>query len=348
MAAGPLLLAATLAVLTAPAASDAYRKVYLDDPSSCNRTIRLQAGMSAALVRLSPTQLFRPLTCYVRIEVGDAGIAGLTAAIQELSIGKFDDTSNCTSYLQVSTFDRSHRYRERLCGEWHPSVHHLEVRRSLFGACDPSLASKHGHDCAARRIDLLAHVPGGGIDLVAWPPAFTVVVTAYFNEQLFGGCGSGRFLCVNGEPVGQRERCISQSLVCDGHPNCGFINNEDEYSTTCGVRPGPISESDHFFATWAGFAVIVLLLVVAVSYFIRSVRWTTGREAAEPGGRARPAREPAPPRPGAPEPPPYEALYPHGPPAGLLEKKRERAGEEAPRPPGSAARRPPVEDHCGA
>ena len=82
---------------------------------------------------------------------------------------------------------------------------------------------------------------------------------------------------------------------------------------------------------------IVLLLVVAVSYFIRSVRWTTARQ---PADLRRAARQPPPPRPGVPEPPPYEALYPQGPPTGFLEKKRERAAAEEATAPVAAPVRP--------
>ncbi|KAF0287805.1 hypothetical protein FJT64_001442 [Amphibalanus amphitrite] len=246
-------------------------------------------------------------------------------------------------FNKVTTFGRSHRYTERLCGEWRSSVHHLEVRKSLFGACDPTMDDKYGYECTVREINLQAHVPR---DAVSLQPSFEVVVTAYYNRELFMGCGAGRFLCLNRDSSDQTERCISQRLVCDGYPNCGFTANQDEYSSTCNQHTGTLTESDHFFATWAGFAVIVLLLVIAVSYFIRSVRWTAAREPAELRGRA--ARQPPPPRPGVPEPPPYETLYPQGPPSGFLEKKRERAGaEEAAAPPPAplrptAARREPA------
>lgn len=102
---------------------------------------------------------------------------------------------------------------------------------------------------------------------------------------------------------------------------------------------------------------IVLLLVVAVSYFIRSVRWTGGGGAGgrqETGTGSRAAARPvsaAQPRTDAPQPPPYEALYPQGPPAGLLEKKRQRPGEPTSPPPSAEERQrrlaavpAPVED----
>ena len=50
------------------------------------------------------------------------------------------------------------------------------------------------------------------------------------------GCGAGRFLCLNRDAPKQTERCISQRLVCDSYPNCGFVDNQDEYSSTCSQR----------------------------------------------------------------------------------------------------------------
>ncbi|KAF0287807.1 hypothetical protein FJT64_001444 [Amphibalanus amphitrite] len=77
--------------------------LYLDDPSVCNGTIHLHDGLPAVLVRLSPGQLTRPLTCSVQIEIANSPIAGgLSAVVQELSVGKFDDPNNCTSFLKVS------------------------------------------------------------------------------------------------------------------------------------------------------------------------------------------------------------------------------------------------------
>ncbi|KAF0299977.1 hypothetical protein FJT64_027404 [Amphibalanus amphitrite] len=98
-----VLAAAGLAAGVPGAASFVYSKVYLDDPSVCNGTIHLHDGLPAVLVRLSPGQLTRPLTCSVQIEIANSPIAGgLSAVVQELSVGKFDDPNNCTSFLKTS------------------------------------------------------------------------------------------------------------------------------------------------------------------------------------------------------------------------------------------------------
>ena len=65
------------------------------------------------------------------------------------------------------------------------------------------------------------------------------------------GCGSGRFLCLNRDAPEQTERCISQRLVCDGYPNCGFVDNQDEYSSTCSHRSGTLTGKAARRRLWA-------------------------------------------------------------------------------------------------
>ena len=69
--------------------------------------------------------------------------------------------TRAVSGRQVTTFGRSHRYTERLCGEWRSSVHHLEVRKSLFGACDPAMDDKYGKGAGlpSKMSLVIAHIP---------------------------------------------------------------------------------------------------------------------------------------------------------------------------------------------
>jgi len=65
---------------------------------------------------------------------------------------------------------------------------------------------------------------------------FTLVFTAWTHADEEGLCGEGEMTCptTDGGVHGDTAHCIWQKMLCDGHQNCGFLVNKDEWGCRLG------------------------------------------------------------------------------------------------------------------
>ena len=65
---------------------------------------------------------------------------------------------------------------------------------------------------------------------------FTLVFTAWKHVDQSGECGEAEMQCPtsDGGSHADKNHCIWQKMYCDGHQNCGFLTNKDEWGCRLG------------------------------------------------------------------------------------------------------------------
>lgn len=163
--------------------------------------------------------------------------------------------------------------RRPLCGQWDVERDHqltlFGPHQNIIGYC---VEDRSGHSCETKRIlvDVAVEHNKTLSDLL---PAlrksdrhgFTVVFTAWKHSNEDGSCPETDMVCPNsdGGVHAERSHCIWQKMMCDGHQNCGFLANKDEWSCRLG-RDTPWSFGTITVLVTIWIAIVTVLMLATV------------------------------------------------------------------------------------
>ena len=200
---------------------------------------------------------------------------GVTAVVEHLDLRGEEPEQwrqqSCPDYLDIRS--EQSRVRRPLCGQWDVERDHqltlFGPHQNIIGYC---VEDRSGHSCETKRIlvDVAVEHNKTLSDLL---PAlrksdrhgFTVVFTAWKHSNEDGSCPETDMVCPNsdGGVHAERSHCIWQKMMCDGHQNCGFLANKDEWSCRLG-RDTPWSFGTITVLVTIWIAIVTVLMLATV------------------------------------------------------------------------------------
>jgi len=255
-----------------------------DDPqwqarcaSGERQRIILTAGRGSGLIlRLTNMDYYRYIQYNCSLEVvAGAEMDGVTAVVEHLDLRGEEPEQwrqqSCPDYLDIRS--EQSRVRRPLCGQWDVERDHqltlFGPHQNIIGYC---VEDRSGHSCETKRIlvDVAVEHNKTLSDLL---PAlrksdrhgFTVVFTAWKHSNEDGSCPETDMVCPNsdGGVHAERSHCIWQKMMCDGHQNCGFLANKDEWSCRLG-RDTPWSFGTITVLVTIWIAIVTVLMLATV------------------------------------------------------------------------------------
>jgi len=255
-----------------------------DDPqwqarcaSGERQRIILTAGRGSGLIlRLTNMDYYRYIQYNGSLEVvAGAEMDGVTAVVEHLDLRGEEPEQwrqqSCPDYLDIRS--EQSRVRRPLCGQWDVERDHqltlFGPHQNIIGYC---VEDRSGHSCETKRIlvDVAVEHNKTLSDLL---PAlrksdrhgFTVVFTAWKHSNEDGSCPETDMVCPNsdGGVHAERSHCIWQKMMCDGHQNCGFLANKDEWSCRLG-RDTPWSFGTITVLVTIWIAIVTVLMLATV------------------------------------------------------------------------------------
>ena len=112
--------------------------------------------------------------------------------------------------------------------------------RNIVGYC---YEDRSGHSCETNRILVDVAIDHNQSLSDQFPGlrkedrhGFTLVFTAWKHVDEGGECGEAEMQCPtsDGGSHADTDHCIWQKMYCDGHQNCGFLTNKDEWGCRLG------------------------------------------------------------------------------------------------------------------
>ena len=179
--------------------------------------------------------------------VAGPGMDGVTGVVEHMDLRQEEtghwDKGACPDYLDIRT--EGSVVREEMCGQWDVQRDQRLVmagrERNIIGYC---YEDRSGHSCETKSIlvdvaiehnmSLSDHFPGLRKED---RHGFTLVFTAWrHGDEETGECGEAEMMCPtsDGGAHGDQSHCIWQKMYCDGHQNCGFLTNKDEWGCRLG------------------------------------------------------------------------------------------------------------------
>ena len=172
---------------------------------------------------------------------------GVTGVVEHMDLRQEEtghwDKGACPDYLDIRT--EGSVVREEMCGQWDVQRDQRLVmagrERNIIGYC---YEDRSGHSCETKSI-LVDVAIEHNMSLSDQFPGlrkedrhgFTLVFTAWrHGDEETGECGEAEMMCPtsDGGAHGDQSHCIWQKMYCDGHQNCGFLTNKDEWGCRLG------------------------------------------------------------------------------------------------------------------
>ena len=179
--------------------------------------------------------------------VAGPGMDGVTGVVEHMDLRQEEtghwDKGACPDYLDIRT--EGSVVREEMCGQWDVQRDQRLVmagrERNIVGYC---YEDRSGHSCETKSILVDVAIEHNKSLSDQFPGlrkedrhGFTLVFTAWrHGDEETGDCGEAEMMCPtsDGGAHGDRSHCIWQKMYCDGHQNCGFLTNKDEWGCRLG------------------------------------------------------------------------------------------------------------------
>jgi len=227
-----------------------------DDPqwvTRCESGRRQQISLghgraSGLIVRLTSQEFYRYEEWNCSLEVVAApGMDGVTAVVEHMDLRQEEtghwDTGACPDYIDIRT--EASVVRDQMCGQWDIQRDQMLTMagrdRNLVGYC---YEDRNGHSCETRSILLDVAIEHNQTLSEQFPGlrkedrhGFTLVFTAWkHSKDESGECDEGEMTCPTSDGGAHKDKthCIWQKMYCDGHQNCGFMTNKDEWGCRLG------------------------------------------------------------------------------------------------------------------
>ena len=207
--------------------------------------------------------------------VAGDGMDGVTAVIEHMDLRGEEPEQwreqACLDYLDIRP---EHSLVDRpLCGQWDVERdHHLQLsgpEKNIVGYC---VEDRSGHSCETRKLLVDIAVEYNRTLSNMYPSlrksdrhGFTVIFTAWRHADEAGRCQESEMVCPNsdGGSHADNNHCIWQKMLCDGHQNCGFLVNKDEWSCRLG-RETPWSFGTITVLVTIWIAIVTVLMLATV------------------------------------------------------------------------------------
>jgi len=226
-----------------------------DDPQWISRCesghrqkITLGQGRGSGLIlRLTHQEFYRykEYNCSLEILAGP-GMDGVTAVIEHMDLRQEEtghwDKAACPDYVEIRT--EVSMVKEQMCGQWDikrdEPLTIAGSRRNIIGYC---YEDRSGHSCETKSILVDVAIEHNQTLSDQFPGlrkedrhGFTLVFTAWKHADEEGACYEGEMTCptTDGGVHADKNHCIWQKMLCDGHQNCGFLVNKDEWGCRLG------------------------------------------------------------------------------------------------------------------
>lgn len=255
-----------------------------DDPqwkvkceSGERQQIILSSGRGSGLIlRLTNQDYYRyaGFSCSLEVVAGP-GMDGVTAVLEHMDL-RGEETGqwhqpNCPDYVDIRAAEST--YSQPTCGQWDVERDHklklAGVERNIFGYC---VEDREQHSCETKNL-LVDVAIEHNITLSNLFPAlrksdrhgFTIVFTAWRHADVDGECKETEMVCPNsdGGVHASHNHCVWDKMVCDGHQNCGFLANKDEWSCRLG-RETPWSFGTITVLVTIWIAIVTILMLATV------------------------------------------------------------------------------------
>ena len=172
---------------------------------------------------------------------------GVTGVVEHMDLRQEEtghwDKGACPDYLDIRT--EGSVVREEMCGQWDVQRDQRLVmagrERNIIGYC---YEDRSGHSCETKSILVVVAIEHNMSLSDQFPGlrkedrhGFTLVFTAWrHGDEETGECGEAEMMCPtsDGGAHGDQSHCIWQKMYCDGHQNCGFLTNKDEWGCRLG------------------------------------------------------------------------------------------------------------------
>ena len=172
---------------------------------------------------------------------------GVTGVVEHMDLRQEEtghwDKGACPDYLDIRT--EGSVVREEMCGQWDVQRDQRLTmagrERNIVGYC---YEDRSGHSCETKSILVDVAIEHNTSLSDQFPGlrkedrhGFTLVFTAWrHGDKETGDCGEAEMMCPtsDGGAHGDRSHCIWQKMYCDGHQNCGFLTNKDEWGCRLG------------------------------------------------------------------------------------------------------------------
>ena len=226
-----------------------------DDPQWVDRCasgrrqkITLGHGRSSGLIlRLTSREFYRyeEWNCSLEVVAG-AGMDGVTGVVEHLDLRQEEtghwEQGACPDYVDMRGVDSL--VREQVCGQWDVERDERLVMagrdKNIVGYC---VEDRAGHSCETDRILVDVAIEHNKSLSDQFPGlrkedrhGFTLVFTAWRHVDQSGECSEAEMMCPtsDGGAHADMNHCIWQKMYCDGHQNCGFLTNKDEWGCRLG------------------------------------------------------------------------------------------------------------------
>ena len=216
---------------------------------------------------------YKEYNCSLEVVAG-VEMDGVTAVVEHLDLRGEEPEQwrhqACPDYLYIRS--EQSRVRRPLCGQWDVERDHQLTmfghHQNLFGYC---VEDRSGHSCETKRILVdvaIEHNASLSDSLPALRKSdrhgFTVVFTAWKHAE-DGSCPDDDMVCPNtdGGVHADKNHCIWQKMMCDGHQNCGFLANKDEWGCRLG-RDTPWSFGTITVLVTIWIAIVTVLMLATV------------------------------------------------------------------------------------
>jgi len=227
-----------------------------DDPqwaarceSGRRQLITLGHGRASGLIlRLTNKEFYRyeEWNCSVEVAAGP-GMDGVTVVVEHMDLRQEEtghwERGACPDFIDVRT--DSSLVREQMCGQW--DIQRDEMLsmagrdKNIVGYC---YEDRHGHSCETKNILVDVAIDHNKSLSDQFPGlrkadrhGFTLVFTAWKHSDVeTGDCEESEMKCPTSDGGAHKDKshCIWQKMYCDGHQNCGFLTNKDEWGCRLG------------------------------------------------------------------------------------------------------------------
>ena len=200
---------------------------------------------------------------------------GVTAVLEHMDL-RGEETGqwhqpNCPDYVDIRAAEAT--VSHPTCGQWDVERDHkltlAGVERNIYGYC---VEDREQHSCETKNM-LVDVAIEHNMTLSNLFPAlrksdrhgFTIVFTAWRHADQEGFCKESEMVCPNsdGGVHASQNHCIWENMACDGHQNCGFLANKDEWSCRLG-RETPWSFGTITVLVTIWIAIVTILMLATV------------------------------------------------------------------------------------
>lgn len=217
---------------------------------------------------------YEEYNCSLEVVAG-TDMDGVTAVVEHLDLRGEEPEQwrdhECPDFIDIRS--EQSMVRKPLCGQWDVERdHHLRlsgVEKNIIGYC---VEDRSGHSCETKRILVDVAVEHNKTLSDSFPSlrksdrhGFTIIFTAWRHADNTGSCDDSEMVCPNsdGGVHADRNHCIWQKMMCDGHQNCGFLVNKDEWGCRLGREtPWSVGTITVLVAIWIAIVTVLMLATV--------------------------------------------------------------------------------------